>query len=138
MGVTERDVRLDKWLWAARFFKTRRLAQEAISGGKVHVNQQRAKPARVVRIGDRIDITRGDYRFEIRVDGISGRRGPAKVAAGLYTESDDSVARRGVIAEEKALQRKAAPVPPAGRPDKRSRRRIIHFTRKREGARASG
>jgi ribosome-associated heat shock protein Hsp15 len=133
VNVADQDVRLDKWLWAARFFKTRRLAQEAISGGKVHVNEQRAKPARTVRIGDAIDITRGDYRFEIRVDSISGRRGPARLAAGLYTESAESVARRGAIAEEKAFRRKAGPVPPAGRPDKRSRRRIIHFTRKREG-----
>jgi len=133
MAVTEQDVRLDKWLWAARFFKTRRLAQEAIAGGKVHVNEQRAKPARTVRIGDRIDITRGEYRFEIRVDSVSSRRGPARVAVGLYTESAESVARRSAIAEERALQRRAAPLPPAGRPDKRSRRRIIHFTRKREG-----
>jgi len=131
--VTDRDVRLDKWLWAARFFKTRGLAQEAIAGGKVHVNGQRAKPARTVRVGDRIDITRGEYRFEIAVDGLSDRRGPASAAAGLYTESAASAARRATIAEEKALQRRAAPVPPAGRPDKRSRRHIIRFTRKREG-----
>ncbi len=128
-----RDVRLDKWLWAARFFKTRGLAQEAIAGGKVHVDGQRAKPSRAVRIGDRIDITRGEYRFEVTVDTLSERRGPAAVAAGLYTESEESTARRRTIAAEKALQRRAAPRPPAGRPDKRSRRRIIHFTRKREG-----
>jgi len=131
--VMDRDVRLDKWLWAARFFKTRGLAQEAIAGGKVHVNGQRAKPARGVRVGDTLDISRGQYRFEITVDALSDRRGPATVAAGLYTESAESVARRSAIAEERALQRRAAPVPPAGRPDKRSRRRIVHFTRKREG-----
>jgi ribosome-associated heat shock protein Hsp15 len=129
----DRDVRLDKWLWAARFFKTRRLAQEAIVGGRVHVNDQRAKPSRGVRIGDRLDITRGEFRYEISVDALSDRRGPAPVAAALYTESAESVGRRHAIAEEKALQRKAAPVPPAGRPDKRSRRRIIRFTRKGEG-----
>lgn len=128
----DRDVRLDKWLWAARFFKTRALAQQAIAGGKVHVNDQRAKPARGVRVGDSLEITRGVERFEIRVEALSDRRGPATVAAGLYSESPDSLARRQAQAEERSLLRRAAPAPPSGRPDKRARRHIIRFTRKRE------
>ncbi len=127
------EVRLDKWLWAARFFKTRALAQAAVTGGKVHLNGQRAKPSRNVRIGDSIDISRGHFRYEIKVDAVSGRRGPAREAAKLYTETEESVEKRTAIAEDLALRRRAAPIPPASRPDKRSRRRIIRFTRKREG-----
>jgi ribosome-associated heat shock protein Hsp15 len=127
------DVRLDKWLWAARFFKTRALAREAVTGGKVHLNGQRAKPSRNVKIGDSIDISRGHFRYEITVDAVSDRRGPAREAAKLFTESEESVEKRTAIAQELALRRRAAPVPPASRPDKRSRRRIIRFTRKREG-----
>ncbi len=127
------EVRLDKWLWAARFFKTRALAQAAVTGGKVHLNGQRAKPSRNVRIGDSIDISRGHFRYEITVDAVSDRRGPAREAAKLYTETEESVEKRTAIAEDLALRRRAAPIPPASRPDKRSRRRIIRFTRKREG-----
>lgn len=127
------DVRLDKWLWAARFFKTRALAREAVTGGKVHLNGQRAKPSRNVKIGDSIDISRGHFRYEITVDAVSDRRGPAREAAKLFTESEESVEKRTAIAQELALRRRAAPIPPASRPDKRSRRRIIRFTRKREG-----
>jgi ribosome-associated heat shock protein Hsp15 len=127
------DVRLDKWLWAARFFKTRALAREAVTGGKVHLNGQRAKPSRSVKIGDSIDISRGHFRYDITVDAVSDRRGPAREAAKLFTESEESVEKRTAIAQELALRRRAAPVPPASRPDKRSRRRIIRFTRKREG-----
>jgi ribosome-associated heat shock protein Hsp15 len=126
------DVRLDKWLWAARFFKTRALAREAVTGGKVHLNGQRAKPSRDVKIGDSIDISRGHFRYEITVDAVSDRRGPAREAAKLFTESEESVEKRTAIAQELALRRRVAPIPPASRPDKRSRRRIIRFTRKRE------
>ena len=125
-------VRLDKWLWAARFFKTRALAKEAVVGGKVHLNGLRAKPARDVRPGDRLQITRGPERFEIRITGLSERRGSAKTAVTLYEESQDSIARRARDREERALRRRVAPVPPAKRPDKRSRRRIIRFTREQE------
>ncbi|MGD1977037.1 MAG: S4 domain-containing protein [Gammaproteobacteria bacterium] len=126
------DVRLDKWLWAARFFKTRALAREAVTGGKVHLNGQRAKPSRNVKIGDSIDISRGHFRYEITVDAVSDRRGAAREAAKLFTESEESVEKRTAIAQELALRRRVAPIPPASRPDKRSRRRIIRFTRKRE------
>ena len=126
------DVRLDKWLWADRFLKTRALAREAGTGGKVHLNGQRAKPSRNVKIGDSIDISRGHFRYEITVDAVSDRRGAAREAAKLFTESEESVEKRTAIAQELALRRRVAPIPPASRPDKRSRRRIIRFTRKRE------
>lgn len=127
------EIRLDKWLWVARFFKTRSLARDAIAGGKVHLNGHRTKPSRGLRVGDELEISRGSFRYRIRVDALSDRRGPARDAAGLYTESEESIAIRAALAEEMALKRRAAPVPPAGRPDKRARRRIIRFTRKREG-----
>jgi ribosome-associated heat shock protein Hsp15 len=126
------DVRLDKWLWAARFFKTRAVAREAVTGGKVHLNGQRVKPSRNVRIGDSVHLSRGPFRYEITVDAVSDRRGPAREAAKLFTESEESIEKRTAIAEDLALRRRAAPIPPASRPDKRSRRRIIRFTRKRE------
>ncbi|MGD8509972.1 MAG: S4 domain-containing protein, partial [Gammaproteobacteria bacterium] len=111
------DVRLDKWLWAARFFKTRALAREAVTGGKVHLNGQRAKPSRNVKIGDSIDISRGHFRYEITVDAVSDRRGAAREAAKLFTESEESVEKRTAIAQELALRRRVAPIPPASRPD---------------------
>lgn len=129
-GKNDESVRLDKWLWAARFYKTRAIAKEAIGGGKVQHNRKRAKPSREVRIGDHLIISREQERFEVTVAGLSARRGPASVAATLYEESEASLARRLELAEQRALQRRAAPVPPARRPDKRSRRRIIRFTRK--------
>ena len=129
---SDNSVRLDKWLWAARFFKTRALAKEAIGGGKVELNGKRAKPSREVRLGDRLVITRGKERFEITVAGLSARRGPAAVAATLYEESESSIERRRAETEQRALERRAAPTAPERRPDKRSRRRIIHFTRKGE------
>jgi ribosome-associated heat shock protein Hsp15 len=128
----ENGVRLDKWLWAARFFKTRAIAKEAIGGGKVQLNHKRAKPSREVQLGDHLVITRENERFEVTVTGLSARRGPASVAATLYEESESSVARRRELAEQRAFQHRVAPTHPARRPDKRSRRRIIRFTRKGE------
>src|SRR4029453_12776132 len=88
------SVRLDLWLWASRFFKTRALAKHAIETGKVEVGGQRAKPARVVRIGDPLRIVRGEETFEVLVRGLSDTRGPASVAQTLYGESEASRARR--------------------------------------------
>ncbi len=114
-------LRIDKWLWAARFFKTRRLAVEALESGKVLVNEARAKPARAVAVGDMLDIRVGNHRFEVEVLGLSGRRGPAPEAQKLYRETDDSKARREAIAAE----RRAQPQPAVkGRPTKRDRREI--------------
>jgi len=122
--VSEEDgkLRIDKWLWAARFFKTRRLAVEALESGKVLVNEARAKPARTVAVGDMLDIRVGNnHRFEVKVLGLSGRRGPAPEAQKLYRETDESKARREAIAAE----RRAQPQPELkGRPTKRDRREI--------------
>ncbi len=123
------NLRVDKWLWAARFFKTRSLASEAVNGGKVHVNGQRAKPARALHVGDQLEIKRGQETFEIIVQAISSKRGPAKEAARLYNETDQSRIKR----EEMALQYKldASMRPHHDRkPGKRDRRHIIRFIRK--------
>jgi ribosome-associated heat shock protein Hsp15 len=125
--MEQEELRLDRWLWAARFFKTRSLAQQAIAGGHVHLNGQRVKAARVIRPGDRLDITRGEERFELRVLALAARRGPAATARGLYEESDASLAAREAA---RVLRRDLAGTrPPASRPDKRDRRRIISFTK---------
>jgi ribosome-associated heat shock protein Hsp15 len=114
-------VRIDKWLWAARFFKTRSMAQQAVRGGHVEVNGRAVKPSRAISVGDRLRITRGETVFELRVDALSERRGPAAQARTLYTESEDSVRRREQRAEQRRLQQRDGP---DRRPDKRERRRI--------------
>jgi ribosome-associated heat shock protein Hsp15 len=116
-------VRLDKWLWAARFYKTRALASEAIAGGKVQVNGDRAKRARPVQPGDEIRIRQGPYEHHVVVRALSARRGPASAAAELYEETPASRAAR----EAMALQLKslhAAFVPDKGRPTKKDRREL--------------
>ncbi len=94
------NARLDRWLWAARFFKTRQLASEAVKGGKVRVNGGRAKPARTVAIGDELEIRRGAYTWAVRIDALSEKRGSATQAAGLYTETEASAIERERIAGE--------------------------------------
>ena len=123
MGTDPAGVRLDLWLWASRFFKTRALAKHAIETGKVEVGGQRAKPARVVRIGDPLRIVRGEETFEVLVRGLSDNRGPASVAQTLYGESEASRARREAERAARAAQR-AGYQPPEGKPDKRARRLI--------------
>jgi ribosome-associated heat shock protein Hsp15 len=113
-------LRLDKWLWAARFFKTRAAAAEAVQGGKVQVNGQRAKPARGLRIGDALHIRRGEEVFEVRVAELSDRRGPASVARGLYEESAASLQAREQASAERRLEWVAAPRY-GGRPEKHAR-----------------
>jgi ribosome-associated heat shock protein Hsp15 len=123
-------VRLDRWLWAARFFKTRSRAVEAIQGGRVHLEGTRAKPSREVRAGDRLDITIGESRWTVVVTGVSERRGPAGDAAQLYEETPESRERRA----RRASERRLAPAFGAdleGRPTKRDRRRIEAFRRAR-------
>ncbi len=119
-------VRLDKWLWAARFFKTRALASAAVSGGKVHLAGQRVKPSRAVKLGDCYEILRGHERFEIVVADVTERRGSATDAAALYTETDASVARREREREQRKLAALSRPRTPA-RPDKKQRRQIRRF-----------
>jgi ribosome-associated heat shock protein Hsp15 len=115
--------RVDRWLWAARLFKTRGAATEAVHGGRVHVNGARVKPAKEIGAGDVLEVTVGDVRRELLVRRVSDRRGPASVAATLYEETPESTARR----EQRALERRLAR--PLGadlgaRPTKRDRRRL--------------
>jgi ribosome-associated heat shock protein Hsp15 len=116
-------VRIDKWLWAARFFKTRGAATEAVTGGHVHVNGERVKPARDVKIGDRLEIRRGQQRFTVTVTGLAERRGPASAAAELYEEDPDSIATRERQREERRLA-KPLGADLTARPTKRDRRRL--------------
>ncbi|MFZ1640756.1 MAG: S4 domain-containing protein [Candidatus Contendobacter sp.] len=125
-GVVDR-VRLDKWLWAARFFKTRGLAAEAVAGGKVHAGGQRCKPSHTVRLGEVLRIQRGPDERLVAVKALSGRRGPASVAVLLYEETAESRQRREALREQRRLERSLFPQP-AGRPTKQDRRRIIRFT----------
>src|SRR5690606_993277 len=116
-------VRIDVWLWAARFFRTRPLARRAVETGKVEIGGQRPKPARIVRVGDGLRVARGEDVFEVEVLGLSDERGPAPVAQALYRESEASRAAR----EEAAKLRRAARDgfrPPESKPDKRARRLI--------------
>jgi len=117
------SVRLDLWLWAARFFKTRALAKHAIETGKVDVGGQRAKPSRSVRVGDALVVVRGEERFEIEVAALSDMRGPASVAQALYRESDASKLAREQARALRAAER-AGFRPPETKPDKRARRLI--------------
>ncbi|MBS0354965.1 MAG: RNA-binding S4 domain-containing protein [Proteobacteria bacterium] len=120
-------VRLDKWLWAARFYKHRTLATEAVDGGKIQLNGLRVKPAKEVKIGDTVDIQLAETHFKVVVKGIADKRGSAPVAQGLYEETADSVAAR----ENQKEQRQLAATPGAdlhGRPTKRDRRQMGRFT----------
>jgi ribosome-associated heat shock protein Hsp15 len=116
-------VRLDKWLWAARFFKTRSLATDAISLGRVSVNGDRVKPARNVKVGDVLEIDNGSDQWEVDVMSLSDVRGPATVARNLYEETDVSVARRAAMAENRRLYREPGTTI-KGRPTKRDRREL--------------
>lgn len=130
-------VRLDKWLWAARFFKTRGLATEAIAGGHVHLNGARVKPARDVRPGDTLEIRVGEQRFTVAVREVSERRGPAPVAQQLYEETPESAAARAAAAEDRRLHR-ALGADLAGRPTKQDRRRLDALRAGQERRRREG
>jgi len=120
---SEDGVRLDRWLWAARLYKTRSLAARAIDGGKVHLNGSRAKRSRTVRRGDELEITRGIYEYRLIVRGLADKRGPASEAALLYDETPQSVAAREAL----AAQLRGIPKPVfrgKGRPTKKDRRQI--------------
>jgi len=120
--------RLDKWLWHARFYKTRSLATAAISGGKVHLNGERVKPAHRVRGGDRISISLQGIVAEFDVLGLPTRRGPASEAARHYTETPPSMERRATLREQHRLADQSLPRPQL-RPDKRDRRRLMRLQR---------
>ncbi len=115
--------RLDRWLWAARFFRTRAQAKQAIEGGKVHVDGARAKPSRLVRVGDELGIVRGEERMDVVVCGLSERRGGAPEARLLYDESPASIERRALARESQRLTRNSFIAPPS-RPNKRDRRAL--------------
>jgi ribosome-associated heat shock protein Hsp15 len=123
------QVRIDKWLWAARFFKTRSLATKAASGGKVFVNGQRTKPSRPVIIGDELTIHKGHMEWVVVVLGLSNKRGPATVARTLYEETESSITNREVQKQERSLFY-AGQTMPAKKPGKRDRRKIKEFIRK--------
>lgn len=117
------EVRADVWLWAARFFKTRSLAKQALAGGKVQVGGQAIKPSRMLRVGDVLGVTRANELYEITVRGLSEQRGPAPVAQALYAESEASRLKRESERELKRLAN-AGYRPPQSKPDKRARRLI--------------
>ncbi|MBS0484708.1 MAG: RNA-binding S4 domain-containing protein [Proteobacteria bacterium] len=118
--------RIDKWLFAARFFKTRSLAAEAIERGRVTLNDQRVKPAKVLAAGDRLTIRIGNYQYDIEVLGLSNKRGSAPVAQQLYRETGESRERRELLAAR--LKAQPQPFNTKGRPTKRDRREIERFT----------
>ena len=120
------SVRIDKWLWAARFFKTRALASKACDLGRIRSNGIEAKPARDVRVGDRLHIKNEGGDFEIDVLTLSEMRGPAAVAQTLYHETDESKEARARVALDRKAMQEFAPLPER-RPSKRDRRRIIQF-----------
>lgn len=129
MVEQDEPVRIDKWLWAARFFKTRSLAAEAVSGGKVEINGDRAKPSRMVRAGDKLCVRRGPYEWSVVVKEVSRLRGPAPQAERLYVETEASIQQRQALAAQLQLEQ-----PPefdaSGRPTKRDRRAISRFTKR--------
>ncbi|MFQ5643097.1 MAG: RNA-binding S4 domain-containing protein [Thiogranum sp.] len=122
-GPLAESVRIDKWLWAARFYKTRSLAAQAVDGGKVQLNGARVKRARALGVGDRLEIHKGGYEFRISVLALSQRRGPAKVAQSLYEESAQSIARRAALSEQHRLAAASTPHPQR-KPDKKARRQL--------------
>jgi ribosome-associated heat shock protein Hsp15 len=126
--VTEalEGIRIDKWLWAARFFKTRQLAIDAINGGKVHLNGQRTKPGRILKPGARLQISKGPLEWNVEVKGISRQRGPASEVTLLYEETEESRERREELTRERRELGVYSPGPRT-RPNKRDRRLIHRF-----------
>jgi len=120
------SVRVDKWLWAARFFKTRTLASEAVKGGHVELNGVSSKPSKMVQTGDVLKIQRGDDQFTITVLALAEKRGSASVAQSLYAESDVSIQARARAQQQRKDGAMGSPAPDR-RPDKKSRRHIIRF-----------
>jgi ribosome-associated heat shock protein Hsp15 len=120
-------VRIDKWLWAARFFRTRSLASQAVEGGRVRLNGERCKPAKEARVGDRLLVHIGELEWELTVLALSDKRGPATAARGLYQESEQSHARRQARMDERHMQLNPAAAL-KGRPTKKDRRKIRRFS----------
>jgi len=131
MADDSKSVRVDKWLWAARFFKTRSLATEAVAGGKVEVNGERAKPAKSVKPGDAIRLRLPPYEHILIVRGLADRRGPASVAQGLYEETEASVAERHRLTEQLRMAPAAFVFDDRGRPTKKDRRELTKFVERK-------
>jgi ribosome-associated heat shock protein Hsp15 len=119
-------LRIDKWLWAARFFKTRALAADAVEGGKVHLNEARVKPSKTIHLGDTLQIRIGHVEYTVLVQGLSGKRGPASEAAKLYAETEASRSAREALSQQKKMEQVAG-AERKGRPTKRDRRLIQRF-----------
>ncbi|MEZ9452421.1 ribosome-associated heat shock protein Hsp15 [Vibrio splendidus] len=125
MKTTNEAVRLDKWLWAARFYKTRSIARNMVDGGKVHYNGQRSKPSKIVELGAVVTLRQGNEEKTVTIEKISAHRGGAPVAQTLYEETTESLAKREEFAQQRKLNAHS-PVPER-RPDKKQRRDIIKF-----------
>ncbi|MCR9259915.1 MAG: S4 domain-containing protein [Pseudomonadaceae bacterium] len=127
-------VRIDRWLWAARFFKTRSLAKAAVEGGKVHVDGQRSKPAKTIRIGQTVEVRKGSVEMTVLVKDLAEQRGSAQIAQTLYEETPESIEKREILSSRRKMERAGLQVP-SGRPSKKDRRdlrklkdRSEHFT----------
>ncbi|MBL7004463.1 MAG: RNA-binding protein [Gammaproteobacteria bacterium] len=125
----EDKIRIDKWLWAARFYKTRAIAHTAVTGGKVHLAGQRIKPSRMVKLGDIYQVKRGFDLFTIEVKQLSGKRGSASIAQLLYEETEESIKLREKEVENRKLAALSKPMH-SKKPNKKQRRQIISFTGK--------
>jgi ribosome-associated heat shock protein Hsp15 len=127
--MEEGKQRIDKWLWAARFFKTRALAAEAVSGGKVHLNGDRVKSARPVKVGDRLNITRPPYEYELFILSLNQQRRPAREARLMYEETEASIQAREALREMNRAMNAAMPFTEK-KPSKKDRRQIVRFKRR--------
>jgi ribosome-associated heat shock protein Hsp15 len=126
-NTAPRKMRLDKWLWAARFYKTRQLAVEAVNGGHVHLNGQRTKPGKDIQCGSRLQISKAGLEWDIVVQVLPRQRRPASEAVSFYSESEQSRARREQRQAELRAARLATPLQTSGKPSKRDRRLIHRF-----------
>jgi len=124
-------VRIDKWLWAARFFKTRGLATEMVNAGHVQLNGERIKASKLVSVGDELSIVRGQERFIVTVIALAEKRGSAAIAQKLYDETEESLKERERLKELRRFDAASAPAPKK-RPDKKARRQIIRFVRRED------
>lgn len=125
--VEAETMRLDKWLWSARFYKTRQLAAEAISGGKVHLNGHRTKPGKDIRVGSQLHISKGSLEWDIEIAALSKQRRPASEARNFYTEPADSIERRELLVKQQREERAMLPHSGNRKPGKRDRRLIHRF-----------
>jgi ribosome-associated heat shock protein Hsp15 len=129
LSQNNEGIRLDRWLWAARFFKTRALAAEAVAGGKVEINGVRPKPSRILRPGDRLSVRRGPCEWSVIVEAVTAQRGPASRAQLLYRETEESVRKREAVSAQLKFERGPEFDLP-GRPSKKDRRAMARFTKR--------